>query len=180
MSCQARLWASLLVAVVLCLHGALSQESKPAGTQKPFLEGLRRLEEKVLKFRRLQESAISRLQNVSRLRNQSSSPDPRLHSLIQEGQALVHALSQSQTTLHSLLESHQSRQGAQEPQEPQEPQEATVSTLALEVQAMLDTLWGLTRLAHSLEARVNALQGQHQGPGPCIPGLGTAPPPHSA
>ncbi|XP_060028259.1 pentraxin-4-like [Erinaceus europaeus] len=174
MSCQARLWASLLVAVVLCLHGALSQEAKPAGTQKPFVEGLRRLEEKVLKFRRLQESAISRLQNVSRLRNQSSSPDPRLHSLIQEGQALVHALSQSQTTLHSLLESHQSRQGAQE------PQKATVSTLALEVRALLDTLWGLTRLAHSLEARVNALQGQHQGPGPCIPGLGTAPTPHSA
>ncbi|CAK6444845.1 unnamed protein product [Pipistrellus nathusii] len=171
----------LLVFVPVYLHGAWSQEAGPAGQRKPFFERLRRLEEQ---FRRFQEVTLIHLQAVARNYNLSYSIDARFQSLAQESQALALAVNQSQATvqgdlghLKTWIRKTQRRsqkvdsrllalgaalrertQQLTRERKEQAAQREALSSLALDMRALQDTLARLTGVVQSQGVRLDALK----------------------
>ncbi|XP_042554412.1 pentraxin-4 isoform X1 [Dipodomys spectabilis] len=186
MGCSGRKTLSfLLVFMLVYLHGASSQETRPAGQRKPFFERLRRLEEQ---FWRFQEVTLTHLQSIASNYNVSYNIDARFQSLEEDSQATALAVNRSQAivwgnlahlkswvrksqrrsrkvdtqlqALHLTL-SAQGRQRAQEADEQKARQEA-LAGLARDVQAMQATLARLMRQIHSQGARLAILEGRLQ------------------
>ncbi|XP_005866612.1 PREDICTED: pentraxin-4 [Myotis brandtii] len=182
MGCPGRMTLSfLLIFVPVYLHGALSQEAGPTGQRKPFFERLRRLEEQ---FRRFQEVTLTHLQAIASNYNLSYNIDARFQSLAQESQALALAVNQSQATVQGDLGHlktwirktqrrsrkvdsrllalgvalrERSQQLTQERKE-QAAQREALSSLALDMRALQDTLARLTHVVQSQGARLDALK----------------------
>ncbi|XP_036163669.1 pentraxin-4 [Myotis myotis] len=182
MGCPGRTTLSfLLIFVSVYLHGALLQEAGPTGQRKPFFERLRRLEEQ---FRRFQEVTLTHLQAIASNYNLSYNIDARFQSLAQESQALALAVNQSQATVQGDLGHlktwirktqrrsrkvdsrllalgvalrERSQQLAQERKE-QAAQREALSSLALDMRALQDTLARLTHVVQSQGARLDALK----------------------
>ncbi|XP_006100927.1 pentraxin-4 [Myotis lucifugus] len=182
MGCPGRTTLSfLLIFVPVYLHGALSQEAGPMGQRKPFFERLRRLEEQ---FRRFQEVTLTHLQAIASNYNLSYNIDARFQSLAQESQALALAVNQSQATVQGDLGHlktwirktqrrsrkvdsrllalgvalrERSQQLTQERKE-QAAQREALSSLALDMRALQDTLARLTHVVQSQGARLDALK----------------------
>ncbi|XP_070267705.1 pentraxin-4 [Myotis yumanensis] len=182
MGCPGRTTLSfLLIFVPVYLHGALSQEAGPTGQRKPFFERLRRLEEQ---FRRFQEVTLTHLQAIASNYNLSYNIDARFQSLAQESQALALAVNQSQATVQGDLGHlktwirktqrrsrkvdsrllalgvalrERTQQLTQERKE-QAAQREALSSLALDMRALQDTLAHLTQVVQSQGARLDALK----------------------
>ncbi|XP_016063494.1 PREDICTED: pentraxin-4 [Miniopterus natalensis] len=193
--------ACFLLFVPVCLHGALSQDAGPTGQRRPFFERLRRLEDQ---FRKFQEVTLTHLQAIASNYNLSYNIDARFRSLAQESQALALAVNQSQVTVQGDL-GHlktwmrktqrrsrkvdsrllalgyalraRSQQHTQERKE-QDAQREVLSGLALDVQALQDTLARLTHVVQSQGTRLDALKGwlQVACPGTTAPAWAPAQP----
>ncbi|KAM6155630.1 pentraxin-4 [Rhynchocyon petersi] len=182
----------VLLLVLLHLHAASSQEARFLGPRKPFFQRLRRLEEQ---FQKLQEVTLTHLQAIANNYNVSYNVDARFQNLAQENLAMALALNQSRAAvqgdlghLKNWVRKAQRRghkvdakllaldqalsegrwERAQERME-QKAQGDAISGLALALQALQDTLAGLTQLVHGQGTRLAALEGQLQ-----MANLGTA------
>nr|XP_019568615.1 PREDICTED: pentraxin-4 isoform X1 [Rhinolophus sinicus] len=181
--------AFFLIFVPIYVHGALSQEAGPAVQRKPFFQRLRRLEEQ---FRSFQEVTLTHLQAIASNYNLSYNIDARFRSLAQESQAMALAVNQSQAAMQSDLghlktwmrKSHRrsrkvdsrllalgatlserSQQRALQRKE-QEAQREALSSLALDLRALQDTLARLMHVVQSQGARLDTLEGWLQVPSP--------------
>uniref|UniRef100_G3T9U9 Pentraxin 4 n=1 Tax=Loxodonta africana TaxID=9785 RepID=G3T9U9_LOXAF len=167
----------LFVLVPTFLYMALSQEARPPGQRKPFFERLWRLEEQ---FQRSQEVTLIHLQGTTSNYNVSYSINACFRSLAQENQAMALAAVQgdlghlktwvwktqwrgcevdAKLLPSDLALSDRNQQHAQKLKE-QKVQSDAISRLAcglaLDMQALQDTLAGLTQLIHSQGARLTA------------------------
>ncbi|XP_045397043.1 pentraxin-4 [Lemur catta] len=200
MGCSGRKTLSFfLIFVPVYLHGASLQEAGPTGPRKPFFERLRRLEEQ---FRRFQEVTLTHLRGIASNYNVSYNVDVRFRSLAEESQAVAVAVNQSQAAVQGdlaqlrawvrkierrsrkadsrlqaldLALSRKSELRAPE----RKVQKDAASGLARDVQALRDTLAGLSHLVHSQGARLAALEGRLPvaNLGPAAPGPVPAPSP---
>uniref|UniRef100_A0A452RDE0 Pentraxin 4 n=1 Tax=Ursus americanus TaxID=9643 RepID=A0A452RDE0_URSAM len=193
----------LLILVPVYLHGASSQRASPAGQRKPCFERLRRLEERI-NFWRFQEVTSTHLRDLASSYNLSYSIDAWFQSLARETQAVALAMNHSQATVQGDLShlktwmqktrrrsrkvesrvlalgaalSERDKQCSQEGKGQQEHR-AALSSLALDLRALQDTLARLTHLVQGQGARLAALEGRLQGPSPgtVAPGLTPARP----
>jgi hypothetical protein len=155
-----------------------------------------------LQFRRFQEVTLTHLQAIANNYNVSYNIDARFQSLVEESQAMALGVNRSQTTMQGdlahlktwmrkirrrsrkvdvrlqaldLALSTNSRQQVQE----RKGQREAMARLALDMQALQDTLAGLTHQVHSQGVRLAALEGQLQmaSPGTAAPGLTPVPTP---
>ncbi|XP_051686260.2 pentraxin-4 isoform X2 [Oryctolagus cuniculus] len=200
MGCLGSAALSVLVFVPLCLCGASAQDAGPAGSRRPFLERLRKLEEQ---FQRLQEVTLVHLQAIADSYNASVGVHARLQGLAAESRAAALALNQSQAAVQgdlaqlqawarkaqrrsrrvgarlralALALSEKSARRSQEEKQHQAQRDA-VSGLGLDVRALQDALARLTLHVHGQDARLAALEGQQPTakPGTTAPRLTPTP-----
>ncbi|KAM5198326.1 pentraxin-4 [Hipposideros larvatus] len=183
-----------LIFVPVYLHGGLSQEAGPTVQRKPFFQRLRRLEDQ---FQSFQEVMLTHLQAIASNYNVSYNIDARFRSLAQGSQAMALAVNQSQAAMQSDLGhlktwmrkmhrrsrkvdsrllalgatlSERSQQRARERKE-QEAQREALSSLALDMRALQDTLARLMHAVQSQGAKLDTLEERLQvaGPGTTAP-----------